>query len=142
MPSSPNFRLSNFLSDKATQPYMAMIDLCAAFGVGQSTAGGKARVVSAALHTHRVAVAEHCRPGVDGGGQRPSSRLAREPREVQEIAFAKGLIPYIPADRGVGWEVAPGLPMLPRRRSGFTGRTAAADPRRLTAAVTPADEGK
>ena len=45
LPSSPNFRLSNFLSDKATQPYMAMIDLCAAFGVGQSTAGGKARVV-------------------------------------------------------------------------------------------------
>ena len=90
----------NFLSDKATQPYMAMIDVCAAFGIGQSTASGKARVVSAALHTHRMAVAEHCRPGVDGGGQRPSSRLAREPREVQEIAFAKGLIPYIPADRG------------------------------------------
>jgi hypothetical protein len=109
LPSSPNFRLSNFLSDKATQPYMAMIDLCAAFGVGQSTAGGKARVVSAALRTHRMAVAEQCRPGVDGGGQRPSSRLAREPREVQEIAFAKGLIPYIPADRGVGWEVAPGI---------------------------------
>jgi hypothetical protein len=100
LPSSLNFRLSNFLSDKATQPYMAMIDLCAAFGVGQSTAGGKARVVSAALHTHRMAVAEHCRPGVDGGGRRPSSRLAREPREVQETVFAKGLIPYITADRG------------------------------------------
>jgi hypothetical protein len=27
LPSSPNFGLSNFLSDKATQPYMAMIDL-------------------------------------------------------------------------------------------------------------------
>jgi hypothetical protein len=26
--------------------------------------------------------------------------LREMPREVQEIAFAKGLIPYIPADRG------------------------------------------
>src|SRR3954463_10487869 len=28
----------NFLSDKSSQPHMAMADLCAAFGVGQSTA--------------------------------------------------------------------------------------------------------
>ena len=33
----------NFLSDKATQPYMAMADVCAAFSVGQSTASAKAR---------------------------------------------------------------------------------------------------
>ena len=31
----------HFLSDKATQPYMAMTDVCAAFGIGQSTASGK-----------------------------------------------------------------------------------------------------
>jgi Domain of unknown function (DUF6398) len=43
----------NFLSDKA-QPYMAMTDVCAAFGVGQSTANGKARIVSDALHTPRM----------------------------------------------------------------------------------------
>jgi len=37
----------NFLSDKATQAYMAMTDVCVAFGVGQSTASGKgARRVS------------------------------------------------------------------------------------------------
>jgi hypothetical protein len=28
----------NFLSDPATQPYMTLAELCAAFGVGQSTA--------------------------------------------------------------------------------------------------------
>lgn len=32
----------NFLSDRSSQPYMAMADLCAAFGVGQSTAAAKA----------------------------------------------------------------------------------------------------
>jgi hypothetical protein len=44
----------NFPSDKTTQPCMAMTDVCAAFGVGQSTASGKARAVSNALHTHRM----------------------------------------------------------------------------------------
>src|ERR671933_1711511 len=29
----------NFLSDKASRPHMAMADVCAAFGVGQGTAG-------------------------------------------------------------------------------------------------------
>ncbi len=31
----------NFLSDKASQPYMTMAQVCAAFGVGQSTASAK-----------------------------------------------------------------------------------------------------
>ena len=86
---------------------MAMTEVCAAFGVGQSTASGKARVVSTALHTHRMDPAWMLPSIVD---QNPlvwmaevNGRLVdlREmPREVQEIAFAKGLIPYIPADRG------------------------------------------
>jgi hypothetical protein len=97
----------NFLSDKATQPYMAMTDVCAAFGVGQSTGSGKARVVSDALHTYRMDPAWMLPSIVD---RNPLVWMAevngflvdlREmPREVQEIAFAKGLIPYIPADRG------------------------------------------
>ena len=41
----------NFLSDKATQPYMTMAEVCTAFGVGQSTASAKAKVISNALHT-------------------------------------------------------------------------------------------
>jgi len=43
----------NFLSDKASQPHMAMAEVAAAFGVGQSTASAKARVISDALHTNR-----------------------------------------------------------------------------------------
>ncbi len=44
----------NFLSDKASQPTMTMADVCAAFGVGQSTASAKARVISDTLRTHRM----------------------------------------------------------------------------------------
>jgi hypothetical protein len=97
----------NFLSDKATQSYTAMTDVCAAFGVGQSTASGKARIVSDALHIHLMDPAWSLPSIVD---QNPLVWMAevngflvdlREmPREVREIAFAKGLIPYIPADRG------------------------------------------
>jgi hypothetical protein len=97
----------NFLSDKATQPYMAVVDVCSAFGVGQSTASGKARAVLDALHAHRMDPAWMLPSIVD---QNPLVWMAevngflvdlrQMPREVQEIAFAKGLIPYIPADRG------------------------------------------
>ena len=44
----------NFLPDKSSQPQMAMADLCAAFGVGQSTASAKAKVTSDALRTNRM----------------------------------------------------------------------------------------
>jgi hypothetical protein len=97
----------NFLSDKANQPYMAMTDVCAAFGVGQSTASGKARIVSDALHTYPMDPAWTLPSMVD---RNPMAWMAQVngilvdlrwmPREVQEVAFANGLIPYIPADRG------------------------------------------
>src|SRR5262245_25847017 len=44
----------NFLSDSSTQPHMTMAELCAAFGVGQSTASAKARVISLALKIHQL----------------------------------------------------------------------------------------
>src|SRR5260370_29991259 len=96
----------NFLSDKASKPYMAMSDVCAVFGVGQSTASAKARVVSDMLHTHRLDPTWMLPSLVD---QNPLVWMAEVsgvlvhlrniPRAVQEIAFAKGMIPYIPADR-------------------------------------------
>ena len=96
----------NFLSDKANQPYMTMAEVCAGFGVGQSTAFAKARVITDALHTGRMDPAWMLWSLV---GRSPLVWMAevngllvdlREmPREVQEIAFEKGLIPYIPADQ-------------------------------------------
>ena len=96
----------NFLPDKAIQPYMTMAEVCAGFGVGQSTASAKARVISDALHTNRMDPTWMLRNLVD---QNPLVWMAEVnsllvdlrdmPREVQEIAFAKGIIPYLPADQ-------------------------------------------
>src|ERR1700704_2436544 len=45
----------NFLTDPATQqPFMTTVDLGARFGVGQSTASVKARVITQALNTSRL----------------------------------------------------------------------------------------
>jgi Domain of unknown function (DUF6398) len=96
----------NFLSDPSTQPSMTLAEVCAAFGVGQSTASAKARAISKLLDVNRlnpswllpslvethplVWMAEVNGLLVD---------LREMPREVQQIAFEKGMIPYIPADR-------------------------------------------
>lgn len=95
----------NFLSDRSMEPYMSTADLCAAFGVGQSTASAKARVISRMLNTCQL----------DPNWSLPSLLIANPlvwmaevdgflvdlrsmPREVQEFAFREGIIPYIPAD--------------------------------------------
>src|ERR671933_774527 len=96
----------NFLSDKASQPYMTMAEVCAAFGVGQSTASAKARVILDTLRTHRMDPTWMLQSFVD---RNPLVWMAQVngmlvdlrdmPREVQVIAYEKGLIPYIPADQ-------------------------------------------
>ena len=96
----------NFLTDKGTEPYLSTPDLCAAFGVGQSTAIAKSRVITDTLRANRL----------DPDWLLPSLIEANPllwmaevngllvdlrdmPREVQVIAFENGMIPYIPADR-------------------------------------------
>ena len=85
---------------------MTTSDLCAAFEIGESTAHTKARAIEEALGNRPydpewtlsslleknalVWMAEVNGLLVD---------LRTMPREVQEAAFAKGIIPYIPADR-------------------------------------------
>ena len=96
----------NFLTDRSTQPHMAMADVCAAFGVGQSTAASKAKAIRDALNCNRTDPKWMLRSLV---ARNPLIWMAqvngllvelREmPREVQEIAFEKGMIPYIPADQ-------------------------------------------
>ncbi|QRM28348.1 DUF6398 domain-containing protein [Microvirga sp. VF16] len=99
----------NFLSDKSFEPYMPMADVCAGFGVGQSTASAKAQVISRALDAHRLNPKWSLPSLLE---QNPLIWMAEVngllvdlrdmPREVQEIAFEKGMIPYIPADREQG----------------------------------------
>jgi hypothetical protein len=101
----------NFLTDPSTQPFMTTADLCSRFGVGQSTASAKASAISQALDTSRLNP-EWSLPGLLD--QNPLVWMAKVngflvdlrnmPREVQQIAFDKGMIPYIPADREKGPE--------------------------------------
>ena len=96
----------NFLSDKASQPYMTMAEVCAGFGVGQSTACAKARTISNALHTNRMDPTWMLSSIV---GRNPFVWMAevngfpvdlrQMPRNIQVIAYEKGMIPYIPADQ-------------------------------------------
>jgi len=96
----------NFLGDRSFSPYMTTADLCAAFGVGESTLHAKARVIEKTLKT-RIFDPKWTLPSLVGSN--PLVWMAEVngllvdlrtmPREVQEEAFAKGIIPYIPADR-------------------------------------------
>jgi len=97
---------ANFLSDRSMPPYMRMADVCAAFGVSQGTASAKARVITNALRIHPFDPTWTLPSLVD---QNPLVWMAKVnglpvdlramPREVQAIAFEKGMIPYIPADQ-------------------------------------------
>jgi hypothetical protein len=96
----------NFLSDPSTQPHMTLAEVCAGFGVGQSTASAKARVIRDLLRVNRLnpswmlpsLVETHPLVWMADVNGVPVD-LREMPREVQEIAFKKGMIPYIPADR-------------------------------------------
>src|SRR3954463_6902294 len=98
----------NFLSDRASQPYMTMAELRAGFGVSQGTASAKARVIEDALRV-RLFDPEWTRPSrrdrnpmvwmaeVDG----LLVDLRRMPREVQEIAYERGDDPLHPRRPGM-----------------------------------------
>ena len=95
----------NFLFDPSQTPHIKAGDLYRAFGVSQGTGQGKSKLVRDALDTGHM----------DPRWTLPS-RLADNPmvwmvtvdgmivdirhmpRELQEAAFAKGLIPYLPED--------------------------------------------
>jgi hypothetical protein len=85
---------------------MTMADVCAEFGVSQSTGSAKARAISDALKLGPAFDPEWTLPSMmdrnplvwmaEVNGYLVDLRTM--PREVQEIAFKKGLIPYIPDD--------------------------------------------
>jgi hypothetical protein len=96
----------NFLFDRSQTPSMSAAELCAGFSVSKSTGAAKAKVVRDALDMSQM----------DPQWYRPSQMdenpmawmimvngfvvdVRSMPRDVQEAAYAKGLIPYIPGDR-------------------------------------------
>jgi uncharacterized protein DUF6398 len=96
----------NFLFDRSQTPSMSAADLCAGFGVSKSTGSAKSKVVRDALDMSQM----------DPQWYRPSKMdenpmawmimvngfvvdVRSMPRDVQEAAYEKGLIPYLPGDR-------------------------------------------
>ena len=95
----------NFLSDPSFKPHMTMAEMCAAFGVSQSTASAKAAVIRRLLNPNRFDPNWSLRSLID---QNPLAWMLeingilmdvrRAPREIQELALAQGLIPHLPND--------------------------------------------
>jgi Domain of unknown function (DUF6398) len=96
----------NFLTDRASHPHMTTADLCTAFGVCESTVHSKARAIEEALTIGPLDLRWMLQSQVE---KNPLTWMAEinglivdlryMPREVQEVAFAKGMIPHIPSDR-------------------------------------------
>jgi Domain of unknown function (DUF6398)/Plasmid pRiA4b ORF-3-like protein len=95
----------NFLFDSSQDPHISATDLYKGFGVSASTGQGKSKLVRDTLKMHQMDP-DWCLPSkldnnpmawmISVNGFIMDARTA--PREFQEMAFAKGLIPYIPGD--------------------------------------------
>ena len=96
----------NFLDDSSGKPHLKLTAIDKSFGVAESTGQGKSKAIRTMLKIRQF----------DHHWTLPSRMddspmiwmlevnglfmdIRRCPREAQEIAFEKGLIPYIPADR-------------------------------------------
>ncbi len=96
----------NFLFDRSQTPHKRADEICAAFGISQSTGASKAKLIREAFKMSQFDTTWTLPSRMDSNpliwmlevnGFLIDVRHA--PREVQAIAFQKGLIPYIPADR-------------------------------------------
>lgn len=98
----------NFLFDKDSNQNVRTADLCAYFNIAARTGKNKAKQVSEALRMEKYGF-EWALPDIiertgslywliDFNGLAIDAREL--PHEVQEVAFEKGLIPYIHADKG------------------------------------------
>lgn len=97
----------NFLQDPSRKPFMKTADIDAAFGVSEATGGGKSLAVRKLFKMHQFDV-EWTLPSfmdenplawmvmVDGFVQ----DVRTLPRAVQEAAFRRGMIPYLPSSSG------------------------------------------
>jgi Domain of unknown function (DUF6398) len=96
----------NFLHDKSQTPHMRLSDVDAAFGISESSGAARSAAIRKMLNLHPLDPSWTLPSRLDDNplvwmltvnGIMMDVRQA--PREVQEIAFNKGLIPFIPADR-------------------------------------------
>lgn len=96
----------NFLFDKANEPYMNATSLCGEFGISPSTGSAKSKIIRDALNMVQLDP-NWCLPSMMDDNPMAwyiqvngfMVDVRKTSREIQEIAFEKGLIPYIPADK-------------------------------------------
>lgn len=96
----------NFLFDESQVPHMRADELCAAFGINKNSGANKGRMIRD-LFGMTPFDPDWCLPSLmeedprvwllEVNGVLMDVRYL--PREIQELAFRQGLIPYIPADR-------------------------------------------
>ncbi len=96
----------NFLWDKSQTPHMRADELCKLFGVSPASGSAKARTIRNMFGMMQMDP-RWCLPSLvdenpliwmlSVNGMIVDIR--HMPRDVQEVAFQKGLIPYIPADK-------------------------------------------
>jgi len=96
----------NFLFDKSQKPHLRADELCKAFGASQSSGGNKSQLIRKMFDMMQMDPRWTVPSMMDKNprawmisvnGLMIDARHA--PREIQEIAFRKGLIPYIPGER-------------------------------------------
>ncbi len=96
----------NYLDDRSQKPHLKLPQIDKAFGVAESTGQGKSQLIRKMLRIrqfdHRWTLPSKMDENpmvwmLEVNGLLMDIRNA--PRELQEAACAKGLIPYIPADR-------------------------------------------
>jgi hypothetical protein len=96
----------NFLGDKSQTPPMRLSDIDADFGIGESTGAAKLAAIRKMLNLYQLDPRWTLPSRLDDSPMAWMLQVngllmdvRHAPREVQEVAFNKGLIPYIPADR-------------------------------------------
>jgi len=96
----------NFLNDSSKTPHMRLCDIDAGFGISESSGAAKLATIRKMLNIGPLSYEWTLPSRMDKNpliwmltvnGFLMDIRQA--PREAQEVAFEKGLIPYIPADR-------------------------------------------
>ena len=99
----------NFLHDKTQTPYMRSTDIDHYLGTSASSGAAKLAAIRKMFKMHQLAPEWSLPSRLDDNpmvwmlqvnGFMVDIRHA--PRELQEVALKKGLIPYIPADRQEG----------------------------------------
>ena len=101
----------NYLDDRSKKPYLKLPQIDKAFDVAESTGQGKSQLIRKML---RIRQFDHRWTLPSMMDENPMvwmlevngflMDIRHAPRELQEVAFEKGLIPYIPADREAAGE--------------------------------------